>query len=127
MAKTAKRELGDWGEDMAAEFLQKLGYEIVERNYTAKHSDIDIIARHKKPHRRNTLCFIEVKTRTGAEGTAEAATDFKKKKNIFFAAKRYCIDNDIKVERAPIQFEQVSVYVDGEGEVIYKHDIIPVE
>ena len=52
-------EKGRTGENMAADFLIKKGFEILERNYRYKKSEIDIIARLKK-----TIIFIEVKTRS---------------------------------------------------------------
>ncbi len=56
--KTASRQLGDAGEDLAAAALKKQGYKILERNYTTPLGEIDLIARH-----RGELVFIEVKTR----------------------------------------------------------------
>jgi putative endonuclease len=56
--KTARRELGDKGEDLAAAALKKQGYKIVERNYLTPLGEIDLIAKHK-----GVLVFIEVKTR----------------------------------------------------------------
>ena len=44
---------------MAIRFLKKNGYRILERNYVCKLGEIDIIAKEK-----DTLTFIEVKTRT---------------------------------------------------------------
>lgn len=55
------KEIGTLGEDLATEFLQKNGYKILERNkHFSKLSEIDIIALDKK----ETLVFVEVKTRT---------------------------------------------------------------
>lgn len=53
-----KRETGDIGEEAVAGFLEHSGYEILERNYTVRGGEIDIIAR-----KDGTLCFVEVKTR----------------------------------------------------------------
>jgi putative endonuclease len=47
------------GEDKACEYLQKLGFKILERNYRKTYGEIDIIAIEK-----DVLAFIEVKTRT---------------------------------------------------------------
>jgi putative endonuclease len=47
------------GENKACEYLQKLGFKILERNYRKTYGEIDIIAIEK-----DVLCFIEVKTRT---------------------------------------------------------------
>lgn len=59
--RTAKRKLGDIGEDVACVFLKKRGYEIVERNYLRKWGEIDIISR-----KGGKLHFIEVKSVTHA-------------------------------------------------------------
>lgn len=55
----ANQSVGKYGEDRAAEFLVRLGYEIIERNWRGKTGEIDIVARD-----RNCLVFAEVKTRT---------------------------------------------------------------
>lgn len=55
---TKKSELGQLGEDFAAEYLKKQGYKILERNFRQPWGEIDIIA--KAPDK--TLVFAEVKT-----------------------------------------------------------------
>ena len=55
----SNQSVGKYGEDRAAEFLLRLGYEILERNWRGKTGEIDIVARD-----RNCLVFAEVKTRT---------------------------------------------------------------
>lgn len=54
----AHNELGKWGEDMAAAYLQEKGYSILERDWKSGHHDLDIIAQEG-----NTLVVVEVKTR----------------------------------------------------------------
>jgi len=57
---TFKRlRLGQKGEALAEEFLIDQGYRIVERNFKNKLGEIDIIAQDDE-----TLCFVEVRTRT---------------------------------------------------------------
>ncbi len=56
MTKNTK-QIGDYGEDMAVKILQNKGYEILERNYRYKRSEIDIICLYN-----NLLIFVEVKT-----------------------------------------------------------------
>jgi len=53
--------LGNEGEKKATKFLKKQGYKIIERNYTNKIGEIDIIAFDKS---EKTLVFVEVKTKT---------------------------------------------------------------
>ena len=57
--RTEKRKIGDAGENVACRFLVKRGFEIVERNYSKKWGEIDIIAEKDKK-----LHFIEVKAVT---------------------------------------------------------------
>lgn len=53
-------EKGRQGESLAIEYIKKLGYKIVEKNWHySRNAEIDIIAEDK-----DTLVFIEVKTRT---------------------------------------------------------------
>ncbi len=126
--KTPKRALGDWGETQAVQFLEGQGYEIVGRNYQVKMGEIDIVAWHVKSRFGRTLCFVEVKTRSYGVGTAERATDYQKLQRLFQAARAYCIQEKINIEKTPIQFEQVSVYVDSSTiHPTFKHDVIIVE
>lgn len=55
----ANQDIGKYGEDRAAEFLTRLGYELIERNWRGSGGEIDIVARD-----RDCLVFAEVKTRT---------------------------------------------------------------
>lgn len=117
------RAIGRRGEETAARFLLEKRYDIVARNFLVRGGEIDIIAWHDKPHFGKTLCFIEVKTREANDGSAERATGFKKQQHFFFAAKAFCAKHRIPIESTPIQFEQVSVYLEPEK---IRHFIIPV-
>jgi Holliday junction resolvase-like predicted endonuclease len=51
------KEIGNKGEDLACQYLEQLGYDILKRNYFDKVGEIDIIA-YKEPK----IHFIEVKS-----------------------------------------------------------------
>lgn len=51
--------IGREGEALAAAYLKKKGYRIIEQNYRCQLGEIDIVAVDRK-----TLCFVEVKTRS---------------------------------------------------------------
>lgn len=53
--------LGVYGERLAGNYLESLGYEILERNWRCSIGEIDLIARDKSRY-----VFVEVKTRNGA-------------------------------------------------------------
>ena len=50
---------GEIGEHIASRYLERKGFKIIERNYTKKWGEIDIVAK-----KGNTVHFIEVKTKT---------------------------------------------------------------
>ena len=52
---------GSLGEDIASKYLEQKGFEIVERNYSRKWGEIDIVARETLWN-KETLHFVEVKT-----------------------------------------------------------------
>ncbi len=56
------RAEGVLGEQIAIEYLEQQGYRILERNYTEKSGEIDIISQ-----KNNVIVFVEVKRRTGAK------------------------------------------------------------
>lgn len=68
------KTLGKRGEDIAAEFLKKTGYKIIEKNFQKRYGEIDIVAVEDQ-----TLVFIEVKTRTSSNfgSPLEAITPWK--------------------------------------------------
>ena len=70
------KDLGDWGEKQACDFLVRYGFAIVEQNFHTTTGEVDIIAR-----KGSDIYFIEVKTRLEqALATDEAITGLKKMK-----------------------------------------------
>lgn len=86
---TPKRRIGNRGERLAERYLRRHGYKILERNFVADGHEIDIIA-----ERRETVAFIEVKTRTlGHESLYEprpaSAVTPEKQMKIINTARQY--------------------------------------
>ena len=89
------RNIGNIAEEKACEYLQKLGYKIVERNFYCKGGEIDIIA-----HKDEVFHFIEVKSGKNFEPVFNITpsklkkvikcTHFYLKKNMIKSA--FCID-----------------------------------
>lgn len=69
-----KQQTGNYGEEIACQYLKKNGYKILERNYRIRGGEIDIVAKDGE-----TLVFIEVKTRYSYEygPPAESMTPWK--------------------------------------------------
>lgn len=88
-------DLGKWGEEMAADFLIKQGYVVLEKDWRYGRSKVDIDLICKTPDLR-TVVFVEVKTRSTAELLdPEDAVDVRKIRHIGRAADEYVRMNDI--------------------------------
>jgi putative endonuclease len=73
---TEKMQFGKWGEDQAAQYLEKSkGYKVVQRNWYYGNYELDIIA-----YQADKIIFVEVKTRsTGPVGSGYYAVGGKKR------------------------------------------------
>jgi putative endonuclease len=94
--------LGREGEKIAAAFLKKKGYNILEQNWFSTHKELDIIAEHE-----GWLIVVEVKTRTGHNWEPpEDAINNVKIRNIVKAANHYICLHHID---APIRFDVITI------------------
>ncbi|TFG90433.1 MAG: YraN family protein [Syntrophobacterales bacterium] len=84
-SRSANREKGTKGEDLAVACLKKEGYRIIERNYRCRYGEVDIIAMDKKD-----AVFVEVKGRkSDTFGSPEQAIGPAKQKKISKVALHY--------------------------------------
>jgi len=103
--------LGKEGEDRAARFLVKQGYRILERNYSTKSGEIDLIALHE-----GAVVFVEVKTRTNsAYGAPELAVTPRKQLRMVKAALGYIKYK--KLHQVPCRFDVVAITSEREQDV----------
>jgi len=97
-------DLGKWGEDEAALYLEEEGYTIVERDWKIGRRDLDIIAFSPDG---STLVVVEVKTRTDEEyQLPEEAVDLRKMRNLAVAANAYVKESNIDKE---LRFDIISI------------------
>lgn len=98
-----KRQQGGIGEDIAAKYLQKQGYKILQRNYFCHFGEIDIVAQDGA-----YIVFVEVKARTSyAFGAPREAVDWRKQQTIVQCAKLWLTANG--KYGAPVRFDVVEV------------------
>jgi putative endonuclease len=106
-----KKLLGREGEDLAARFLIKQGYRILERNYGTRSGEIDLIALHD-----GAVVFVEVKTRTSdVFGAPELAVTPRKQQRMVKAALAYIKYK--KLHQVPCRFDVVAITSAAEQEV----------
>lgn len=98
------REVGSFYEEMAVSYLMEHGYHILERNYSHRTGEIDLIAKDGAYY-----VFIEVKYRTTAQkGYPEEAIDYRKRKHITETARYYLMKHGLS-EYTPCRFDVVSI------------------
>lgn len=103
--RTTKR--GQWGEGVAAKYLQSMGYAIVERNWRYRKLEVDLIARIQ-----DQWVFVEVKTRKkGYLASALEAVDLHKQQRIIDASHHFI--RGLSAPPSSIRFDIVCVEFDA--------------
>jgi putative endonuclease len=115
MGRDVENTLGRAGEQLAAEHLVRLGYEIVERNYRTRWGELDIVARAGA-----TLAFCEVKTRRvgGRAGGPFDAVGPGKQARVRKMAGSWLMDRRDRPFAEVIRFDAIGVTVDGAGRLV---------
>lgn len=110
---TARKQLGNWGETLAATHLEARGYTIVARNWRARGGEIDLVAR-----KDDWLAFVEVKTRRGDRfGAPEEAITPYKARRLMALAQSYVALYGTDDEQ-PFTIDLVAVELDSAGNLI---------
>jgi len=111
--------LGHLGETYAAAYLDQLGFRLVAANFTLPigrnlrgaivAAEIDIIA-----YDQDTLCFVEVKTRSSDWfAPPEVNVDRRKRRQITRAARVY--RQMLGIENEPHRYDVVTVIIDNDA------------
>ena len=124
----SSKQLGNLGEETAIDFLQKKGYQILDRNYVPKwitraRKEIDIVAKKK-----NLLVFVEVKSAKELENFyPESKVDFQKKQKLIRIAESYILEKKVnpetkwQIDIIAIEFSKIS----GEPRIRHFENAIP--
>ena len=122
MPGKSRRVLGEQGERLAEEFLRKLGYKILRRNWRSRLGEIDLIARDG-----DEVVFVEVKLRSSADwGDPQEAVDPGKRRSICLAASDFADRN--RLHGHTLRFDVVAVLLpdDGAPEIRHYKDAFPI-
>lgn len=109
------RHIGNKAEDLACEFLEKKGWEILDRNYYAGRSEIDIIAKDEL-----FTVFIEVKMRSGTQfGQPFEQVTEAKVEHIFKAAEAWAVEHGL--DDSPMRFDVIGILKQKNKEPVINH------
>ena len=100
---------GDWGEALVEKYLSERGCRIVEREWRCRFGEIDLIAWDG-----DTLCFVEVKTRTNTQmGLPREYVTAGKQARLRKTALFYLSSHDLD---CPTRFDVAEVYAAVPGD-----------
>lgn len=114
------RDIGAYGEKIAAKHLKKCGYKIRAMNVSSAHGEIDIIAENKE-----FLVFVEVKARKDVAenfekyGSPAEAVNKKKQEHILYTARIYLEKHPTK---KAIRFDVIEVFLSEDTHVHHIED-----
>ncbi len=105
------KSLGRMGEEASVQKLVREGYRILERNYSCRSGEVDIIAEHE-----GHICFIEVKTRSPRSwNSPESAVTPEKQGRVIRAASYYLANFRTP---SPARFDVISVMTDENAQIV---------
>ena len=106
-------DLGKLGEELAVDFLEKNGFDILETNWTFQKAEVDIIAL-----KAEVLAVVEVKTRSSIDfGLPQDFVKPKKIQLLVKAINEYVTQNDLDVD---VRFDIVAIHKEN-NEFILEH------
>jgi|WetSurMetagenome_2_1015567.scaffolds.fasta_scaffold226555_3 putative endonuclease len=109
---TKNKSTGTTGEEIAAQYLENKGYEIIARNWQYMHRELDIVAK-----KDNILVIVEVKTRAAHSiVTPLEAVTSRKQRLVISATSVFIEKHNINLE---VRFDIISI--------LYNHNNYQVE
>jgi len=94
---------GAWGEAVAAEYLRKKHYRVIDNGYRSRFGEIDLIVQNRK-----YLVFVEVKLRKTARfALAREYVDFRKQDKLRLTASMYLSENPTNLQP---RFDVIEIY-----------------
>ena len=103
---TPRTRLGNRGEELARQYLERQGYRVVARNYRCAWGEIDLVAQEGEE-----LVFVEVRTRRGdAFGTPEESITPAKARHLVASAQEYLQERG--PENAPWRIDFIGIRLD---------------
>ena len=110
---TTTRQKGNFGEELSVKELLNKGYRILERNFSSRYGEIDIIAEHD-----NYIIFVEVKLRKSINnGYPKEAVNKSKQRKIILTAQEYIIKKNI--QNMDFRFDVIEI-IEGK-EILFNH------
>ena len=112
MTTDRRHLLGQAAERLAAEHLQRLGYDIVARNHRTRFGELDIVAADAA-----SLVFVEVKARRGSGRPWDNLHD-RKQQQVRKMACAFLAEVADRPRGLELRFDAIGVTVDAGGKLV---------
>jgi putative endonuclease len=115
MSDDVRHSLGAAGEQLAAEHLERRGFQILERNFRTRWGELDLVAFDGR-----VLAFCEVKTRRagGSRGGALEAVRPRKQARLRRMAGCWLAERDERPRAREVRMDAIGVTFDGRGRLL---------
>jgi putative endonuclease len=113
MGTDARQGLGRAGEALAAQHLERLGYEVLARNHRTRFGELDLIATDGE-----SIVFVEVKTRRLGSGRPFDSLHDLKRTQVRRMAAAWLSEVRDRPFFADLRFDAIGVVLDARGELV---------
>lgn len=116
------KKLGRLGEKIALKYLQQLGYKLLQKNFSIRGGELDLIMRQQRK-----IIFFEIKTRWPSDhsqpkfGLAEEQISWHQKISLIHTARSFLHLNNL--HQSPWQFDLLSINLGQQGNNLPKAKI----
>ena len=109
----SSKQLGQHGEDLAAEHLARRGFRILERNFRTRWGELDIVAFDGR-----VLAFCEVKTRRATSRSPFESIRTQKRSQVRRMAGQWLRERTDHPYAKVLRFDAVAVTLDAAGRLV---------
>jgi putative endonuclease len=115
MPDNRRRQLGDAGEQLAADHLARRGFQILDRNYRTRWGELDIVACDER-----TIVFCEVKTRIAPRAGRDPLESVhpRKRAQVRRIAGRWLADRSDHPRVSDLRFDAIGVTLTSDGRLL---------
>ena len=104
---------GQRGEDLAAQHLERLGFQILARNHRTRYGELDLVG-----YDGEVLVFVEVKTRRSDARDPWENLHERKRSQVRRIAMAWLTEGNHRPYGAQLRFDGIAVLLDSRGALV---------
>ncbi len=107
--KLSQRSKGQFYEQTAADYLQRRGLKLIEKNFISKGGELDLVMQEG-----SSIIFVEVKYRkTQSYGHAAETVTRQKQLRLIKAANWWMLKRGLNTDATDFRFDVIAIHHDG--------------